>query len=82
VLLIADEPTSALDTAAQREIVELLRGLNRQFGMAVLYISHDLGSVAALCQRVGVLGGGRLAKCGPLEMADGHRIGPSLFNNN
>jgi peptide/nickel transport system ATP-binding protein len=71
VLLIADEPTSALDTAAQREILELLRGLNRQFSMAALYISHDLGSVAAFCQRVGVLDGGRLARCGPLEMVDG-----------
>jgi len=71
VLLIADEPTSALDTAAQHEILELLRGLNRQFAMAALYISHDLGSVAAFCQRVGVLGGGRLAACGPLEMPGG-----------
>jgi ABC-type glutathione transport system ATPase component len=78
-LLIADEPTSALDTAAQREILELLRGLNRQFAMAVLYISHDLGSVAALCQRVGVLDGGRLAKSGPLETLNGQPIGPSLF---
>jgi ABC-type glutathione transport system ATPase component len=66
-LLIADEPTSALDTAAQREILGLLRGLNRGFAMATLYISHDLASVAALCQRVGVLAGGRLAECGPVE---------------
>ena len=66
-LLIADEPTSALDTSAQREILGLLRGLNREFAMAALYISHDLASVAAFCQRVGVLGGGRLAECGPVE---------------
>jgi ABC-type glutathione transport system ATPase component len=66
-LLIADEPTSALDTAAQREILGLLRGLKGEFAMAALYISHDLASVAAFCQRVGVLRGGRLAECGPLE---------------
>lgn len=70
-LLIADEPTSALDTVAQREILRLLRGLNREFGMAALYISHDLASVAALCQRVGVLRGGRLAECGPVETVMG-----------
>jgi ABC-type dipeptide/oligopeptide/nickel transport system ATPase component len=70
-LLIADEPTSALDTTAQREILALLRGLNREFAMAVLYISHDLASVAALCQRVGVLRGGRLAECGPVDAVMG-----------
>jgi ABC-type glutathione transport system ATPase component len=70
-LLIADEPTSALDTAAQREILGLLRGLSREFAMATLYISHDLASVAALCQRVGVLRGGRLAECGAVETVMG-----------
>jgi ABC-type glutathione transport system ATPase component len=70
-LLIADEPTSALDTSAQREILGLLRGLNREFAMAALYISHDLASVAAFCQRVGVLDGGRLADCGPAETVIG-----------
>jgi len=79
VLLIADEPTSALDAAAQREILELLRGLNRQFSMAALYISHDLGSVAAFCHRVGVLGEGRIAKCGPLGMVDGQPKGAEPF---
>lgn len=53
VLLIADEPTSALDGDSQQELLKLLRGLNREFGMAALYISHDMESVGALCQRVG-----------------------------
>jgi ABC-type glutathione transport system ATPase component len=64
-LLIADEPTSALHPHSQREIVELLGRLNRECGMAILYISHDLQSVGALCRRVGVLRGGRLAASGP-----------------
>lgn len=71
LLLIADEPTSALDASAQREILELLRGLSREFAMATLYISHDLASVAAYCRRVGVLGNGRMAECGPVESVIG-----------
>jgi len=67
-LLIADEPTSALDPASQRDILDLLRRLNREFGMAMLYISHDLPSVAALCARVGVLENGRMAECGAPEI--------------
>ena len=62
-LLIADEPTSALDADSQHGIVELLRDLNREFGMAMLYISHDMQSVAELCTRVAVLRGGRIAEC-------------------
>jgi len=50
-LLIADEATSALDVVTQREILSLFRRLNQELGMAILYISHDLRSVAALCHR-------------------------------
>jgi ABC-type glutathione transport system ATPase component len=64
-LLIADEPTSALDPNSHRGIIELLARLNREFDMAILYISHDLASVAALCTRVGVLHQGRLVASGP-----------------
>jgi ABC-type glutathione transport system ATPase component len=64
-LLIADEPTSALDAHSQRGIIELLARLNREFAMAILYISHDLASVRALCTRVGVLYQGRLVASGP-----------------
>jgi peptide/nickel transport system ATP-binding protein len=67
-LLIADEPTSALDPNSHQGIIDLLAHLNREFAMAILYISHDLASVAALCKRVGILHGGRLADCGPPDL--------------
>src|SRR5207245_1291484 len=51
-LLIADEATSALDTITQSEILGLFAQLNRELGMGILYISHDLLSVAALCHRI------------------------------
>jgi len=66
-LLIADEPTSALDAGSQRDIVDLLRRLNRENGMALLYISHDLASVAELCTRVAVLRGGRIAETASID---------------
>jgi ABC-type glutathione transport system ATPase component len=64
-LLIADEATSALDPASQDEILALFRKLNREMEMAILYVSHDLASVARLCHTVGILEGGRLIQCGP-----------------
>jgi len=67
-LLIADEATSALDTITQSEILRLFSQLNREMGMAILYISHDLLSVAALCQRVAILNEGKIAECGTPEM--------------
>src|SRR5262249_9350408 len=66
-LLIADEPTSALDPQTGSEIVELFRLLNREFGTAILYISHDLGTVARLCHSVAVLREGRIVDYGPVE---------------
>jgi ABC-type dipeptide/oligopeptide/nickel transport system ATPase component len=66
-LLVADEPTSALDALSQVEILELFRRLNRELGMAILYVSHDLESVLSLCQTVGVLQEGRLVESGPVE---------------
>jgi ABC-type glutathione transport system ATPase component len=66
-LLIADEPTSALDPRSGAEILNLFRDLNREFGTAILYVSHDLASVAALCRRVGVISQGRLVETGSVE---------------
>jgi ABC-type dipeptide/oligopeptide/nickel transport system ATPase component len=63
-LLIADEATSALDTITQSEILRLFARLNREMGMAILYISHDLLSVAALCHRIAILREGRIVECG------------------
>ncbi|HKM90705.1 MAG TPA: ABC transporter ATP-binding protein [Candidatus Acidoferrales bacterium] len=66
-LLIADEATSALDTITQSEVLRLFAGLNREMGMAILYISHDLLSVAALCHRIAILQEGRIVECGASE---------------
>jgi ABC-type glutathione transport system ATPase component len=66
-LLIADEPTSALDAVTQVEILDMLTTLNRGMGMAVLYISHDLQSVAAVCTRVAILEKGTIVEQGKTE---------------
>jgi ABC-type dipeptide/oligopeptide/nickel transport system ATPase component len=63
-LLVADEPTSALDTVTQAEIVKLFARLNRQLGMSILYISHDLLSVASLCDRIAILRHGQMVESG------------------
>ncbi|MEQ9815243.1 MAG: ABC transporter ATP-binding protein [Azospirillaceae bacterium] len=59
-LLIADEPTTALDVTIQAQILELIDGLRRELGMAVLLITHDLGVVSERCDRVGVMYAGRM----------------------
>jgi ABC-type dipeptide/oligopeptide/nickel transport system ATPase component len=64
-LLLADEPTSALDTITQSEILNLFRRVNRERGIGILYISHDLASVAALCSRVAILHQGQIVECAP-----------------
>ncbi|MGB8011917.1 MAG: ABC transporter ATP-binding protein [Terriglobales bacterium] len=66
-LLIADEATSALDVITQSEILELFARLNRETGMSILYISHDLPSVAGICQRIAILHEGQIVECGPTE---------------
>jgi len=66
-LLIADEATSALDVITQSEILELFVRLNREIGMSILYISHDLPSVAGICQRIAILHESQIVECGPTE---------------
>jgi peptide/nickel transport system ATP-binding protein len=66
-LLLADEPTSALDTITQAEILGLFRRLNRERGIGILYISHDLASVAALCSRVAILHQGQIVECAAMQ---------------
>lgn len=61
-LLLADEPTTALDVTVQAEILDLIRELSREQGTAVLMISHDLGLIANMCSRVGVMYAGRLVE--------------------
>ncbi|MGB3864614.1 MAG: ABC transporter ATP-binding protein [Xanthobacteraceae bacterium] len=64
-LLIADEPTTALDVTTQRQILDLLKDLQRQRGMGVLFITHDIGVVADIADRVVVLREGRVVEQGP-----------------
>jgi peptide/nickel transport system ATP-binding protein len=66
-LLIADEATSALDMITHSEILDLFARLNRELRMAILYISHDLASVAALCDRVAILYKGEILETGSTD---------------
>ena len=68
-LLIADEPTSALDVITQAEVLALFGDLSRRYNMSVLFVSHDLLAVAALCHRVAILHEGRI-----VEVADTREI--------
>ena len=54
-LLIADEPTASLDVTIQAQILELLKELNKKFGMSILLISHDMGVIAKMCDNVSVM---------------------------
>lgn len=62
-LLLADEPTSALDMLTQSEILRLFASLNQSMNVSMLYISHDLASVASLCHRVAILHEGEIVEC-------------------
>jgi oligopeptide transport system ATP-binding protein len=66
-LLLADEPTTALDVTVQAQILTLMRDLARQSGTSVVLVTHDLGVVADLCDRVIVLYGGRIMEDGPID---------------
>jgi len=66
-MLIADEPTSALDAVTQTEVLGMLAALNRDMGTALLYISHDLQSVASICHRIAILHDGEIVECGTTE---------------
>ncbi len=81
-LLIADEPTTALDVTVQAEVLDLLRDLQRELSMGVLLVTHNLGVVADLCDRVSVMRSGRIVETGPTRgiFADPrHEYTRSLF---
>jgi oligopeptide/dipeptide ABC transporter ATP-binding protein len=66
-LLIADEPTTSLDLTIQAQYLALLRDLQREHGLALIFITHNLGIVAKMCDRVAVMYAGRLVEFGPVR---------------
>ena len=66
-LLIADEPTTALDVTIQAQILNLIKKLNKQFGMTTMLITHDLGVVATVCDKVAVMYGGLIMEYGTAD---------------
>jgi peptide/nickel transport system ATP-binding protein len=66
-LLIADEPTTALDVTIQAQVLELMRGLQAEFGMAILLVTHDLGIIAQMCDEVAVMYLGKIVEQAPVK---------------
>lgn len=66
-LLIADEPTTALDVTIQAQILELMMELKDKLGMAIIMITHDLGVVASMCERIAVMYAGRIVEYGTTD---------------
>jgi oligopeptide transport system ATP-binding protein len=75
-LLIADEPTTALDITTQAQLLELIRGLQADLGMAVIWITHDLGIVAGIADRVQVMYAGRIVESADAETLYGDPLHP------
>ena len=75
-LLLADEPTTALDVTIQAQILALLKRLNQEMGMSILFISHNLHVVRKLCTRVAVMEKGRIVETGPVDQIFFHPQAP------
>ncbi len=66
-VLLADEPTTALDATVQIQILLLLRELQRELGMAVIFVTHDIGVAVEICDRIAVMYAGRIVESGTLR---------------
>ena len=75
-VLIADEPTTALDVTIQLQYLKLLKRLQQESNMAILFITHDFGVVARMCDRVAVMYAGRIVECGPVRQVFEHPSHP------
>ncbi len=75
-VLIADEPTTALDVTIQLQYLKLLKAMQQETGMAMLFITHDFGVVARMCDRVAVMYAGRIVECGPVQQVFDHPSHP------
>ena len=75
-LLIADEPTTALDVTIQAQILDLIRDLQNEMGMAVIMITHDLGVIAETCESMVVMYAGRVAERGSVTQVFGSPMHP------
>jgi len=79
-ILIADEPTTALDVTIQAQILELLKAVNRDFGTATILITHNLGVVAGMCQRIMVMYAGKIVETGPTDDVFGNPKHPYTWS--
>ena len=75
-LLIADEPTTALDVMVQAQVLRLLEELQRDLGLAMIFITHDLSTLAYICQRLAVMYAGRIVEEGPSDEVFGSPAHP------
>ena len=81
-LLIADEPTTALDATVQAQYLSLLRDVQRSQGLAILFVTHDFGIVANMCDRVAVMSKGEIVETGrtaDIFLAPAHAYTQTLF---
>jgi oligopeptide/dipeptide ABC transporter ATP-binding protein len=79
-LLIADEPTTALDVTIQAQILNLMRDLQREMGMAVMFITHNLGVIAQIADEVAIMYLGKVVEEGPVREIFHHAVHPYTFN--